>query len=318
MFKKLDYKDKMLYFLGFLFLSAKITLLIFNPDFFGIITVLDIIVNIGIIFSLKGNCNDVVENFVEALAPVMFIEFVLFLISLLIASIFAKDKSAIPSISLDFFATFSSSAFIAIIIAIVGTFIQCVAEGINDSKEQKREEKDSSIVEEKVALIIGPLRKSKLLRKRLKWDLDDIVSTFEGEDKRIVQETATLIRDMIESCIFPLDTKELVKSLGVNERFYSRFDSAFDAKGLPPSYVKDPVTFHNLVDYGKNYLQILDNIENKSEGVNTEFLEKLYKETSNIFEKMTEVEEKEKIEKLELIIKEATIELKDYSVSEVI
>ena len=204
------------------------------------------------------------------------------------------------------------SILIILIVIIFISYLFIIRESIKEffeslasSKREKKRKKIMNAIEDKTSPIIRDLKEFYLREDKIEKSLQDIPCLFFGKDKKFVEGAISLIYEMIDDFIVPLDTKSFIKSIGLDENYDDYIKRAFNNEGFNPYYLKDSVTFYNIVEYWKNYVKVVKNLEDKSEDVNTKLLKDLYEETKNLFDRVVEIEEREKKKVLKTEIKEA-------------
>lgn len=291
--KNMDFEVKKLLIMGSLPILAKIILLTFNLDYFGVIAVLDIIFSGLLIYVFRGDLFGIGEHLVYSHMLMAIVAIVLSIASVPISLLF-EFEGCVSKATEILMAIALIDAILALLCFLIRIPFEAGLDSLEDYKEKKEENKVNKIVEEKAGPIIRELKESCLVVDKIKKDLKDVPCLFTGEDREIVKETISLILEMVCSHRLPLDTKSFARSVGLSEDYSSYFNKAFKNEGLNPYYVKDLPTFYNMVEYWKNYIKVVKNLEDKSEGVNVRLLKDLYKETEKLYEKIESVEEDKK------------------------
>lgn len=312
--KKLGYEDKLFYLLGFLPILIKIILLIFIPKYFGEITAVDIVISIIVIISLRvyadKDADDLsVEYFCMAGAKLIF-SILFILVALIIEGGLESDlKSTLKIPSTILILALTDGVAANILLLITGP-IEDLFDNLKNRKENKEQEKFNRTIDRATSRIIEELRDARLKLYRLKRDMEDAAFGFSYNDRMIIAKTTLLIYVMANSHIQPLDTKKLAKSVDLNEDDYVYLDEAFVSEGLEVLHVINPIIFYNMIEYGKNYVKMLNSIEDKTEGVNDELLSNLYKDTENIYKEISAVKENERKKNLEKLTEEAKLDIR--------
>lgn len=308
-FKNMDFERKKLLIMGTLPILAKIILLAFNLDYFGVISVLDIIFSGIFIYVLSLEFLETAECLVYSHILMAVIVITLGVLSVPISLLFGAEKCISKATEM-FIAIALINAILALLCFLIGIPLEAGLDSLEDYKEKKEENKVNKIVKEKAGPIIRELKESCLVVDKIEKDLKEVPCLFAGEDREIIKETISLILEMICSHRLPLDTKGFARSAGLSEDYSSYFNKAFKKEGLNPYYVKDLPTFHNMVEYWKNYIKVVKNFEDKSEGVNTRLLKDLYKETEKLYDKIESVEKDKKKAILDSLVEKEIIKLK--------
>lgn len=313
-FKELDYDEKKFYILGALPILIKIILLVFVPGYSELVTIVDLAINTVTFFVLALFLKDEYESLGCVYMIMATFELLLSaLLSIVISAFGAPVEETFYILIMAVKISILNVAFGMIIGAcyIFSGIGEELFESLKKRKKDKEKERIRKIVEVKAGSHLMKLKKACSALDKIEESLENVPYIFTGKDRRLVRKTISLIGEIADSYILPLDTESLAKSAGLDESYSSYFKKAFNDEGFKPYYVKEWVAFRNIVEYWKNYIKVVENLEDKTGKNNIQLLKDLYEETKGLFEKVLESEEKERKKELRLMVKEAIIELKN-------
>lgn len=312
-FKELDYDEKKFYILGALPILIKIILLVFVPGYSELVTIVDLAINTVTFFVLALFLKDEYESL--GCVYMIMATFELLLSALLSIVISAFGAPVEETFYILIMAVKISILNVAFGVIIGACYIfSGIGEELFGSLKKRKKDKEKDRIRKIVEVKAGPhlmkLKEACSALDKIEESLENVPYMFAGKNRRLVRKTISLIGDIADSYIIPLDIENLTRTAGLDKSYSSYFEKAFNDEGFKPYYVKEWVSFRNIVEYWKSYIKIVENLEDKTGKNNTRLLKDLYEETKGLFKKILETEEKEKKRELKLMVKEAVNELK--------
>lgn len=303
MLKNLDYNEKKFFFLGSVPILIKIILLVLNPRYLGVITLLDILFSAGIVFlRVFGEPDyDNVSGYLTCVYAVIAVTTATFLVLTIPLELLLKGKESLLQAQKVFFALSGVNGAMVII----SLFMYPAEQGFNSLikyTKGRKEEKIIRAVKYEAYYMVDRLEEETWAIDKFKKKSKNISSRFASEEKELIDNTTSLIKDFLDNSLYYLDPEELIGSKGLDKSYSEYFEEVFKERGFSILGVKDFYTFFDVADYGLDYIKVIENLDLDSSASNLKILEELYADTKEFIGRVKSKEENKMKEELKSLI----------------